>query len=69
MSHMPPDEDRADAEGTPWSADPGPEPEWADAIRKGRKERGDRLRAIFDAFADGEGPAEATPAGADEDAP
>lgn len=36
----------------PWSPDAGPEPGWADAIRRGRKARGDRLRAIFDTFGD-----------------
>jgi hypothetical protein len=36
----------------PWSADAGPEPAWADAIRRGRKARGDRLRAVFDTFGD-----------------
>jgi hypothetical protein len=36
----------------PWSADTEPEPAWADAIRRGRKARGDRLRTVFAAFGD-----------------
>ncbi len=34
----------------PWSSDAEPEPAWADAIRRGRKARGDRLREVFDRF-------------------
>jgi len=34
----------------PWSPDAEPEPAWADAIRRGRKARGDRLREVFDRF-------------------
>ncbi|MGZ8581136.1 MAG: hypothetical protein ACXWW9_07615 [Actinomycetota bacterium] len=46
-------EDRTtDGHEAPWSLDAGPEPEWAEAIRKGRKARGDRLRAVFAAFDD-----------------
>ena len=36
----------------PWSPDDEPEPAWADAIRRGRKARGDRLREVFDRFGD-----------------
>ncbi len=36
----------------PWSPDAEPEPAWADAIRRGRKARGDRLREVFDRFGD-----------------
>ncbi|HEY5905399.1 MAG TPA: hypothetical protein VIX39_06280 [Actinomycetota bacterium] len=53
MSDMHPDEDRtAGGQETPWSVDAGPEPEWAEAIRRGRKARGDRLREVFAAFDD-----------------
>jgi hypothetical protein len=45
-------EERATGADTPWSADAGPEPEWAEAIRRGRKARGDRLREVFAAFDD-----------------
>ncbi len=31
----------------PWSLDVGPEPEWADAIRQARRERGDQLRELL----------------------
>lgn len=34
----------------PWSHDAGPEPAWADAIRRAREARGDRLREVFDRF-------------------
>jgi len=40
----------------PWSDDDGPEPGWADAIRRGRRARGARLREIFAGFADDDGP-------------
>jgi hypothetical protein len=40
----------------PWSTDAGPEPEWADAIPKGRKARGERLREVFAVFDDDAGP-------------
>lgn len=36
----------------PWSRDAGPEPEWAEAIRQGRRARGDRLRDVFSTFGD-----------------
>lgn len=46
--------DRAQAE-VPWDrakADAEPEPEWADAIRAGRKARGERLKDVFATFDD-----------------
>lgn len=52
MSDMDPREERATNREVPWSADDGPEPGWAEAIRKGRKERGDRLREVFATFGD-----------------
>jgi len=52
MSDRHPDERPALVPPTPWSADTGPEPAWADAIRRGRKTRGDLLRALFDTFGD-----------------
>ncbi len=38
----------------PWSTPQAeePEPDWAEEIRQGRKARGDRLKEIFDGFAD-----------------
>ena len=58
---MHPAEDRtAGGQETPWSVDAGPEPEWAEAIRRGRKARGDRLREVFAAFDDDPAP-EASP--------
>lgn len=53
MSGMHPDEERlTDGQEAPWSPDAGPEPEWAEAIREGRKARGDRLREVFATFDD-----------------
>ena len=49
---MDPEERSGPDPSAPWSADAGPEPAWADAIRRGRKARGDRLRAVFDTFGD-----------------
>ena len=34
----------------PWAGDTEPKPEWADEIRRGRRERGRLLREIFAAF-------------------
>ena len=54
---MHPDEDRTTGgQEAPWSVDAGPEPEWAEAIRRGRKARGDRLREVFAAFDDDPAP-------------
>lgn len=39
---------------SPWSRDAEPEPEWAEAIREGRRVRGDRLREVFATFGDDE---------------
>ena len=52
----------------PWSPDAGPEPAWAEAIRRGRKARGDRLREVFDTFGDDDDAAIAPsrPAGAED---
>jgi hypothetical protein len=47
-----PDERLDPDPSAPWSADAEPEPAWADAIRRGRKARGNRLRAVFDSFDD-----------------
>lgn len=50
-----PDEPGAATPNDPWDraqADAEPEPEWADAIREGRKARGDRLREVFASFED-----------------
>ena len=52
MSGIEPDERPEPIPGAPWSPDEGPEPAWADAIRRGRKARGDRLREVFDRFGD-----------------
>lgn len=60
MSGMERDEDRGSARDAPWAADAGPEPTWAEAIRLGRKARGDRLREVFATFAD-EDPVTLTP--------
>jgi hypothetical protein len=54
---MHPDEDRtAGGQEAPWLVDAGPEPEWAEAIRRGRKARGDRLREVFAALDDDPAP-------------
>jgi hypothetical protein len=52
VSPMGRSEGRPPEDDTPWAADEGPEPEWADAIREGRKRRSVRLRAIFEGFDD-----------------
>ena len=47
--------DRAQAPEVPWDraqADAEPEPEWADAIRAGRRARGERLKDVFATFDD-----------------
>ena len=56
MSDMDPREERTANREVPWSADDGPEPRWAEEIRKGRKERGDRLREVFATFGDDDRP-------------
>ena len=56
VSGIEPDERPGPDPAAPWSADGGPEPAWADAIRRGRKARGDRLRAVFDTFGDDDPP-------------
>ena len=50
MSGMDRDGEPTDPASTPWTRDAGPEPEWAEAIRQGRKVRADRLRAVFASF-------------------
>ena len=47
----------------PWSKpEPGePEPDWADDIRRGRKERGERLRDVFATFDDDDNNKETRP--------
>ena len=68
MSDMHPDEDRTPGgQDVPWSVDAGPEPEWAEAIRRGRKARGDRLREVFAAFDDGPAPETSPPRAPDEE--
>lgn len=57
MSGMRPGEERSAGDEAPW-VDAEPEPEWADEIRRGRRERGHRLREIFAAF--GEARSDAT---------
>jgi len=52
VSGVDPSERHEPDPSAPWSADAGPEPAWADAIRRGRRARGDRLRAVFDTFGD-----------------
>lgn len=47
-----PDDDPGPSDVVPGGPSDEPEPGWADAIRRRRKERADRLRALFDAFAD-----------------
>ena len=47
--------DKEPAAEVPWDraqADAEPEPEWADAIRAGRKARGERLKDVFATFDD-----------------
>lgn len=60
MSEMDRGEGRGARRDAPWSTDAGPEPAWAEAIRRGRKARGDQLREVFATFAD-EDPASLTP--------
>ena len=61
MSRIEPDERPEQAPQAPWSPDEGPEPAWADAIRRGRKARGDRLREVFDRFGDDDADATTRP--------
>ena len=70
MSDMHPDEDRtAGGQEAPWSVDARPEPEWAEAIRRGRKARGDRLREVFATFNDDPAPKTSPPGATDEEGP
>jgi hypothetical protein len=65
---MHPDEDRtAGGQEAPWSVDAGPEPEWAEAIRRGRKARGDRLREVFATFDGDPAPTTSRPRATDEE--
>jgi hypothetical protein len=60
------DRERPSPPTSPWTPDQGPEPAWAEAIRRARKARGERLRAIFDGADDGPEPAaDALPEGDD----
>ena len=52
MSRIESDERPEQAPRAPWTPDEGPEPAWADAIRRGRKAHADRLREVFDRFGD-----------------
>jgi hypothetical protein len=48
-------EERPPSEETPWSSPPGdeePEPDWAEQIRSGRRDRGATLREVYSRFAD-----------------
>jgi hypothetical protein len=50
---MEPGDDRPVRPSAPRSpASEEPEPDWVDAIRHGRTSRGDRLRRVFETFAD-----------------
>jgi hypothetical protein len=60
VSGIDPDELPQPSPRAPWAPDEEPEPAWADAIRRGRKARGDRLREVFDRFGD-EGSAASDP--------
>lgn len=66
MSAMQPGQDRPIGDESPWGDDAEPEPEWADEIRRGRKERGRRLREIFATFGE-DGPAATEPRRANRD--
>lgn len=53
MRPMEPGDDRPEGRRAQWSpAGEEPEPDRAEAIRRGRTARGDRLRQVFAAFAD-----------------
>ena len=52
MSAIKRGEDRPTGDEAPWACDTEPEPEWAGEIRRGRWERGRRLREIFAGFGD-----------------
>jgi hypothetical protein len=50
-----PDDPAATSEDVPWDraqTDAEPEPDWAGAIREGRKARGERLKEVFASFED-----------------
>ena len=49
------DEERPPAEETPWARpreDEDAEPDWAEQIRSGRKDRGAKLREVYSRFVD-----------------
>jgi hypothetical protein len=49
------DEERPPSEETPWSTPPDDEdaePDWAEQIRSGRRERGAKLCEVYSRFAD-----------------
>jgi hypothetical protein len=49
------DEERPPAEETPWARPPedeDAEPDWAEQIRSGRKDRGAKLREVYSRFVD-----------------
>jgi len=50
VSAMQRGEDRPVGDEAPWAGDTESEPEWAGEIRRGRRERGRRLREIFAGF-------------------
>ncbi len=54
MSPMDPGQDRSTGGDPPWADDVEPEPAWAEEIRRGRRERGRRLREIFATFGEPE---------------
>ncbi len=67
VSGMDRDGEPTDPAAAPWPRDAGPEPGWAEAIRQGRKARGDNLRAVFASF--GEEDPTPTPEPASEPGP
>ena len=48
-------DERPPGDDTPWATPPEgeePEPDWAEQIRSGRRDRGARLREVYERFAD-----------------
>lgn len=63
-----PEDDREPVEAGVSSLRGEPEPEWADAIRRGRRARADRLRSVFATF-DGPRPVDGGAGEAPDDVP
>jgi hypothetical protein len=57
-----PDEHQHQREDDPWSSPRAdePEPDWAEEIRRRRRDRSDRLKELFDGLADDD-PSKAPP--------